>query len=68
MILGHAHSRNDRHHLPHMAKRSFAATRVMVLYASGWDPAADKSLNSRDGEQAVLDAVVERLAPVLVGA
>jgi len=68
MVLGHTLSRNDRHHLPYMAKRSLAAPRVLVLHASGRHHAVDKSLDSRDGERAVLDAVAELLALVPAGA
>jgi len=68
MILGHTLTRNDRHHLPYMAKRSFAAPRVLVLHASGRHHAVDKSLDSRDGEKAILDAVAELLALTPVGA
>jgi len=68
VILGHTLTRNDRHHLPYMAKRSFAAPRVLVLHASGRHHAVDKSLDSRDGAQAVLEAVAELLALVPAGA
>ncbi|HYN15997.1 MAG TPA: hypothetical protein VES66_09465 [Terriglobales bacterium] len=68
MILGHTLTRNDRHHLPYMAKKSHGATRVLVLHASGHHHAVDKSLDSRQGEKAVLDAIAELLALVPVGA
>ncbi len=62
VILGHTLTKSDRHHLPYMAKKSDEATRVLVLHASGRHHAVDKSLDSRDGEQAVLEAVAELLA------
>ena len=64
VILGHTLSRNDRHHLPYMAKKSYAAPRVLVLHASGHHHAVDKALDSRQGEKAMLDAIEELLAPV----
>jgi DNA-binding NtrC family response regulator len=68
VILGHTLTKNDRHHLPYMAKKSDEATRVLVLHASGNHHAVDKSLDSRDGDKAVLEAVAELLAlePVAV--
>jgi len=68
VVLGHSLTRNDRHHLPYMAKKSDEATRVLVLHFSGHHHAVDKVLDSREGERAVLDAVAELLALVAVGA
>lgn len=65
VILGHTLTRNDRHHLPYMAKKADETTRVLVLHASGHHHAVDKSLDSRDGENAVLDAIAELLATQL---
>jgi DNA-binding NtrC family response regulator len=68
VILGHTLSKNDRHHLPYMAKKSDEATRVLVLHASGRHHAVDKSVDSRDGDQIVLDAIAELLAAEPVSA
>ena len=68
VILGHTLTRNDRHHLPYMAKKSDEATRVLVLHFSGSHHAVDKALDSREGEKAVLNAIAELLALVPVGA
>jgi DNA-binding NtrC family response regulator len=68
VILGHTLTKNDRHHLPYMAKKLDEATRVLVLHASGHHHAVDKSLDSRQGEKAVLDAIDELLAAELVTA
>lgn len=67
VILGHTLTKSDRHHLPYMAKKSGETTRVLVLHASGRHHAVDKSLDSRDGDKAVLDAIAELLAAQLVG-
>jgi DNA-binding NtrC family response regulator len=66
VILGHTLGKNDRHHLPYMAKKSDEGTRVLVLHASGHHHAVDKSLDSREGDKAVLDAIAELLAAELV--
>lgn len=57
VILGHTLSKDDRHHLPYMAKKANPATRVLVLHASGKHPKVDLALDSRMGEGAVLEAV-----------
>ncbi len=57
VVLGHTLSRDDRHHLPYMAKKSSEATRVLVLHASGRHHAVDLAIDSRDGDAAVLDAL-----------
>ncbi len=62
VILGHTLTKNDRHHLPYMAKKLDESTRVLVLHASGHHYAVDKSIDSRDGERVVLETVTELLA------
>ena len=56
-ILGHTLSRDDRHHLPYMVKKSSPAARVVVLHASGRHPRVDVVLDSRQGERALLEAI-----------
>ncbi len=58
-ILGHTLTRDDRHHLPYMVKKSCPAARVVVLHASGKHPAVDVALDSRTGEEAMLQAVAQ---------
>jgi DNA-binding NtrC family response regulator len=67
VVLGHTLSRDDRHHLPYMAKKANQDCAVLVLHASGHHHAVDLSLDSRDGAHKVLEAVAELLAtqPVL---
>jgi DNA-binding NtrC family response regulator len=57
VILGHTLTKDDRHHLPYMAKKWNGATQVLVLHASGKHPAVDVAIDSRDGEKAVLGAL-----------
>ncbi len=56
VVLGHTLSKDDRHHLPYMAKKAGDA-QVMVLHASGKHPAVDIALDSRDGEEAMIAAL-----------
>ena len=65
VVLGHTLSKDDRHHLPYMARKSNAQAAVLVLHASGKHPAVDVAIDSRWGDKEVLDAlesVVQRKA------
>jgi DNA-binding NtrC family response regulator len=57
VVLGHTLNRDDRHHLPYMAKKANEDVQVLVLHASGKHPGVDASLDSRSGEKAILDAL-----------
>jgi DNA-binding NtrC family response regulator len=57
VVLGHTLTKDDRHHLPYMAKKGNRKTQVLVLHASGKHPAVDIALDSRDGEKAILAAI-----------
>jgi DNA-binding NtrC family response regulator len=57
VVLGHTLTKDDRHHLPYMAKKGNEETQVLVLHASGKHYAVDLAIDSRDGEKAVLEAL-----------
>ena len=57
VVLGHTLNRDDRHHLPYMAKKANENVQVLVLHASGKHPGVDASLDSRSGEKALLDTL-----------
>ena len=57
VVLGHTLSRDDRHHLPYMAKKANDDCKVLVLHASGRHHAVDLAIDSRRGERAILEAV-----------
>lgn len=59
VILGHTLSRDDRHHLPYMAKKSEEGTLVLVLHASGKHPQVDAAIDSRFGFRAVLELLAD---------
>ena len=61
VILGHSLSKDDRHHLPYMAKKANPATRILVLHASCKHPKVDIAMDSRDGERKVVKAVASLL-------
>ena len=57
VVLGHTLTKDDRHHLAYMAKKSSEATQVLVLHASGKHPAVDFAMDSRQGEKAIITAL-----------
>ena len=59
VILGHSLTRDDRHHLPYMAKKSDEGTLVLVLHASGKHPQVDAAIDSRDGFHRVLELLAD---------
>ncbi len=59
VVLGHTLTRDDRHHLPYMAKKADEDTRILVLHASGKHPQVDKSMDSREGPRAILEAIAD---------
>jgi DNA-binding NtrC family response regulator len=64
-ILGHTLTRDDRHHLPYMVKKNNPGARVMVLHASGKHPAVDVALDSRTGEEAMLQALAQAASEIV---
>ena len=68
VILWHTLSKEDRHHLPYKARKANEGTRILVLHASGNHPAVDMAMDSRQGPEAVLNAVSTLLAKKLAAA
>jgi DNA-binding NtrC family response regulator len=64
VVLGHTLTRDDRHHLPYMAKKANPNTRVLVIHASGKHPEVDLAIDSRqDGDRLLLESLSELLEP-----
>ena len=63
VVLGHTLTRDDRHHLPYMAKKANSLTRVLVIHASGKHHEVDAAIDSRDGERVLLEALSGLLEP-----
>lgn len=57
VVFGHTLTKDDRHHLPYMAKKANGGVQVLVLHASGKHPAVDLAIDSRAGDKAVLAAL-----------
>jgi len=60
VILGPTLSRNDRHHLPYMVKKSHEGTRVLVLHADGGrHPQVDAILETGHRMETLLDLIAK---------
>jgi DNA-binding NtrC family response regulator len=67
VILGHTLSKDDRHHLPYMVKKSNSQTRVVVLHSGGRHHEVDATLDPGQSVEKLLQ-IISSLAekPVLV--
>lgn len=63
VVLGHTLTRDDRHHLPYMAKKANSLSRVLVIHASGKHHEVDAAIDSRDGDRVLLEALAGLLEP-----
>ena len=57
VILGWSLSKNDRHHLPYMAKKSHEATKVLVARTGGNHHEVDAIADGEKGVSAIVDAI-----------
>ena len=57
VILGWSLSKNDRHHLPYMAKKSHEATKVLVARTGGHHHEVDATADGERGVDAILAAI-----------
>jgi DNA-binding NtrC family response regulator len=62
VVLGPTLSRNDRHHLPYMVKKSHQETRVLVMHADGGrHPYVDANLDTGQS----IDVLIEMIASMV---
>jgi DNA-binding NtrC family response regulator len=58
VILGATLTRDDRHHLPYMAKKAHAGTRVMVLHTDGSrHPYVDGNIDTGEGIEKLIEKI-----------
>jgi DNA-binding NtrC family response regulator len=63
VILGPTLTRNDRHHLPYMVKKSHAGTRVLVLHADGGrHPYVDTATDTGRTIEQILETISSMMA------
>jgi DNA-binding NtrC family response regulator len=60
VILGGTLTKNDRHHLPYVVKKTHEGTRVLVMHTDGErHPAVDGNLDTGSRIEAVLEKICE---------
>jgi DNA-binding NtrC family response regulator len=58
VILGATLTRDDRHHLPYMAKKAHAATRVLVLHTDGSrHPYVDGNIDTGESIEKLIEKI-----------
>ena len=63
VILGPTLTRNDRHHLPYMVKKSHQGTRVLVLHADGGrHPYVDTATDTGRTIEQILETIASMMA------
>ncbi len=68
VILGSTLSKDDRHHLPYMVKKSHEGTKVLVMHASGRHHEVDATIDANTSMQFVLEKIARLLAEQTVSA
>lgn len=63
VVLGPTLSRNDRHHLPYMVKKTHQGTRVLVMHADGGrHPYVDKATDTGRSIESILETIASMMA------
>ena len=63
VILGPTLTRNDRHHLPYMVKKSHQGTRVLVLHADGGrHPYVDAATDTGRSIESILETIASMMS------
>lgn len=62
VILGATLSKDDRHHLPYMVKKSHPGTKVLVMHAGGRHPEVDATIDAGRSIEALLETIAGMLA------
>jgi DNA-binding NtrC family response regulator len=62
VMLGPTLTRNDRHHLPYMVKKSHPGTRVLVMHADGGrHPYVDTATDTGRSIESILETIASML-------
>jgi len=62
VILGSTLTKDDRHHLPYMVKRSHGGTKVLVMHAASRHHEVDAAVDADTSMQFVLERIARLLA------
>ena len=68
VVLGPTLSRNDRHHLPYMVKKSHEGTKVLVMHAGGRHHEVDATIDAGTSMQFVLEKIARVMSEQIVTA
>jgi DNA-binding NtrC family response regulator len=63
VVLGPTLTRNDRHHLPYMVKKSHEGTRVLVMHSDGGrHPYVDQATDTGRSLESILETISSMMA------
>ncbi|HEY1400612.1 MAG TPA: hypothetical protein VF953_03430 [Terriglobales bacterium] len=68
VILGSTLTKEDRHHLPYIVKKSHEGTKVLVMHASGRHHEVDATIDAGTSMQFVLEKIARVMAEQIVSA
>jgi len=68
VILGSTLTKEDRHHLPYIVKKSHEGTKVLVMHASGRHHEVDATIDAGTSMQFVLEKIARVMADQIVSA
>jgi DNA-binding NtrC family response regulator len=66
VILGATLSKDDRHHLPYMVKKSHEGTKVLVMHAGTHHHEVDAAIDANQSMHRVLEQIAALLQPATV--
>jgi len=64
VILGHTLSKDDRHHLPYMAKKANPEGRVVVMHSAGRHHEVDATVDPGQGTEKLVKTIASLDIPV----
>ena len=68
VILGSTLTKDDRHHLPYMVKKSHKGTKVLVMHASSRHHEVDATIDAGTSMQLVLEKIARVMSEQIVSA
>ena len=68
VILGSTLSKDDRHHLPYMVKKSHEGTKVLVMHAAARHHEVDGAIDAGTSMQLVLEKIARVISEQIVSA
>ena len=66
VILGSTLSKDDRHHLPYMVKKSHAGTKVLIMHASSRHHEVEATIDAGTSMQLVLEKIARVISEQIV--